>query len=67
MRISLRETKIELFTKCHFLTSDKLFALHDVGPLRVKQKIALSGKLDLPVFFFRVFVYAHDFQRILEG
>ena len=37
MRISLRETKIELFTKCRFSTSDKGFALHDAGPLRVKQ------------------------------
>ena len=35
MRFSLRETKIELFTKCHFLTSDNVFALHDAGPLRV--------------------------------
>ena len=44
MRLSLRETKIELFTKCHFLTSDKVFALHDAGPLRVKQN---------KFFFFR--------------
>ena len=40
MRFSLRETKIELFTKCHFLTSDKVFALHEAGPLRVNQKIS---------------------------
>ena len=30
------ETKIDFFTKCRFPTSDKLFALHDAGPLRVK-------------------------------
>ena len=46
MRFSLRETKIELFTKCHFLTSDKVFALHDAGPLRVK----IQGKSYWEVF-----------------
>ena len=60
MRFSLRETKIELFTKCHFLTSDKVFALHDVRPLRVNLAFysnskAIFGKLSFSEkqIFFR--------------